>query len=734
MIFRTDKNMEKLLGYMVSHTQAFDDLKAQLSGFEARLRAIEGNRNQHPQSSDPRTPTKQFEYQLNEIELDEKPDRAAILGDHRTAPHKLLLIWPTVKPLLSESGIDFNDGYVMEAEDRGMLRLYTAGEAADEPDGTQSGMLSDAMKDEPSPEAQHVPTPTNDGVWSSAAFCGPPDDRRMDFSASPGGRRPSGDLDLDVDTINALCDSYLENIHVMHPVLNERRLRRMVDAFSRRYGTNQPRGAYATPGVMSDLDQRPIKRQRSNGSAAISVMTMAEADMRRESREAIEHSPGNAIVLLVLALGKICLHKSPLPGFVPDSKLQTNTVIAHSAGVRGSGDVNTSFNMSSPGSAIMRSAHMSPQSPLATPHNQPISPADYGARNSVPTTNGVASSRFGKNIDVVPGLSYYAKATEIIGEQADGNDLIHAQIFLLAGLFKGQLARVKESMSWIQMAGRALLSLLDRYKLYNHHYWNQHRLPSENIDPNPQATAQARIKDSRHILIVIAAWTCLQLETDILAEMKFPPSGIQEKEPLLLFPIKDPQHEHEIETLQGTGGWDRQDSILMYYIAQLFLRRRLNLAHAEIYGPDMYGKPLAHVQAMLLSHQDVLEQWRETLRPDMKWDDNDPPASGILDARLRGKYYGAKYVFNRPFLDYALHIMPHVVRNKSSIEDIAKDAYGNRRDKADIHIFKAIQQMGDSAIWQAAKRCIDAAMQSTVAFDGIDGRLIVTNIHGTSHA
>jgi hypothetical protein len=149
----------------------------------------------------------------------------------------------------------------------------------------------------------------------------------------------------------------------------------------------------------------------------------------------------------------------------------------------------------------------------------------------------------------------------------------------------------------------------------------------------------------------------------------------------------------------------------------------------------MYGKPLTHVQEMLLSHQDVLEQWRETLRPDMKWNDDDPPASGILDARLRGKYYGAKYVFNRPFLDYALHIMPHVVRNnKSSIEDIAKDAYGNSRDKAYIHIFKAIQQMGDSAIWQAAKRCIDAAMQSTVAFDGIDGRLIVTNIHGTSHA
>jgi hypothetical protein len=729
--------MEKLLTYMESHAQGLEELKAQFSGFEARLRVIEENRNQQYQNSAPGVQAKPIDFQLNEMDVDEKPDRAAILGDHRTAPHKLLLIWPTVKPLLSESGIDFNDGYVMEAEDRGMLRLYTAGEAADEPDGTQGGMLSEAMKSEPSPEEQNAPTPTQDGVWSSAAYCGPPDDRRMDFSASPGGRRPTGGLDLDVNTIHLLCESYLENIHVMHPILNERRLRRMVDAFSRRYGTSQSRGAYATPGATNDLDQRPMKRQRSNGSTAISVIPTAEADLRREPVEAIEHSPGNAVVLLVLALGKICLHKAPLPGFVPGSKLQTNTVIAHSAGVRGTGDVNTSFSMSSPGSAIMRSAHMSPQSPLATPHNQPVSPVDHGyrhdARHSAPMTNGAASSRFGKNIDVIPGLSYYAKATEIIGEQADGNDLIHAQIFLLAGLFKGQLARVKESMSWIQMAGRALLSLLDRYKLYNHRYWKENGADSKVPDPNPQATAQARIKDSRHILIVIAAWTCLQLETDILAEMKFPPSGIQEKEPLLLFPIKDPQHEHEIETLQGTGGWDSHDSILMYYISQLFLRRRLNLAHAEIYGPDMYGKPLSHVQEMLVGQQDILETWRATLPVDMRWDDNDKPASRILDARLRGKYYGAKYVFNRPFLDYALHIMPHV-RDNLSIEDVAKDAYGSPRDKADIHIFKAIQQMGDSAIWQAAKRCIDAAMLSTVAFDGLDGRPIVTNIHGTSHA
>jgi hypothetical protein len=730
--------MEKLLAYMEAHTQSFEELKEQISSFETRLRQVEqgqsssiGAQGTHLKGM-PNVPG----YNINSPQPAEtQQDRAAILGDHRTAPHKLLLIWPSVKPLLSEAGIDFNDGYVMEAEDRGMLRLYTAGEAADEPDGTQSGIIVSPTNGEPSPEAQHAPTPTNDGVWGSAAFCGPPDDRRMDFSASPGGRRPTGDLDLDVNTIQALLESYLQNIHVMHPILNERRLRKMIDAFSRRYGTGQFRGAHGTPTTMSDPDNRPMKRQRSNGSTAISIMTVNEADMRREPREAIEHSPASAVVLLVLALGKICLHKDPLPGFVPNSRLQTNSAVAHSAGIRGApNDVNTSFaSMSSPGSAIMRSAHMSPQSPLATPHNQPTPPTEQGYRHEVrtsgPPTNGVTSNRFRKNIDALPGLSYYAKASEIIGEQADGNDLIHAQIFILAGLFKGQLARVKESMSWFQMAGRAVLSLLDRYKLYNDSYWVNY-----GEKPQGQESGQARIKDSRHVLLVIAAWSCLQLETDILAEMKFPPSGIQEKEPLLLFPLKTPQHEHEMETLQGSGGWDGTDRILMYFVSLLFLRRRLNKVHAEIYGPDSLGQTLKAVQVMLAGHDDVLNAWRKGLPEQLKWDDNDPPATEILDARLRGKYYGAVYVINRPFLDYALHIMPHLVNDKCTLEEAAIDAYGNPRDKADIHLFRAIQQMGDSAIWRAAKRCIDAAMHSTVAFDGIDGRLIVTNIHGTAHA
>jgi hypothetical protein len=548
-------NPEKLMSFMESQTQALQEMRDMLD-------SVENGYRRAGQTSCAQDAGMQDE-------------RATVLGDHRTAPHKLLRIWPSVKLLLSDAGIDFSDAYVMEAEDQGMLHLYSDGE---------------------------VLSP-----------------RDLDL-----------ELDLDVCTIRLLCESYLENIHIMHPILNEKLLRKTIEAFCAGYGTGQLRGTFALP---------------------IAVTTAGGTDTHRENRKPIVHSLGNALVLLVLALGKVCLHKDPLPGS--------------------------------------------------------------------------ESTRTG-SMDAMPGLSYYAKATQMIGDQVDGNDLIHAQIFLLAGLFKGQLARVKESMSWFQMAGRAVLGLLDRHKLYRDIYWLK---PGQALKDDDKG--QVRIQDSRHVLIVIAAWSCLQLETDILAELNFPSSGIQEKAPVLLLPLKTPPNKEDIPEL---GDADETDQTLMYFVAQLFLRKRLNKVHTEIYGPDGLDQPLKAVREMLLGHNQILTEWRDSLPLHLQWKDNEPSATNILSARLRGKYYGARYVISRPFLDYALHIMPHVNKNKMNIEKAAMDAYGNPRDEADVHLFKAIQQMGDNAIWKAVRECIQAAMDSTIAFDGIDGRLIVTNIHGTAHA
>ncbi len=353
-------------------------------------------------------------------------------------------------------------------------------------------------------------------------------------------------------------------------------------------------------------------------------------------------------------------------------------------------------------------------------------------RSRRPSIEGYESSR-ARNLDVVPGLAYYAKACEIMGDQADGNDLVHAQMFLLAGLYKGQLARVKESMSWFNMAGRALRMLLDRYKLFSDKYWEVH---GDDVR-HKHLQAQQRITEKRHNLIVLASWTCLQLESDILAEMRLPSSGIGTLEDMLLMPMEmNDRDEDNYEGLVTSQDLYDRNNLLIYYVSQTFLRKRLNKMHKEIYSGDSLDKTPQEVVEMLSGHQDTLEHWRAQLPPGLRWDDVDPPATNILDARLRAKYWGAKYVANRPFLDYALHIMG-LAAEDHPIEQIAKDSNGRSREKAEIHLFKAIKSMGETQIWEASRRCIDAAMQSTIAFDGIEGpnnRLIVTNIHGTAHA
>jgi hypothetical protein len=59
------------------------------------------------------------------------------------------------------------------------------------------------------------------------------------------------------------------------------------------------------------------------------------------------------------------------------------------------------------------------------------------------------------NIDVIPGLAYYAYATNILGNLQGGNGLYHVQANLLAGLYAGQLAHPFQSHGWISQASRA---------------------------------------------------------------------------------------------------------------------------------------------------------------------------------------------------------------------------------------------------------------------------------------
>ncbi|OXV07880.1 hypothetical protein Egran_04356 [Elaphomyces granulatus] len=64
------------------------------------------------------------------------------------------------------------------------------------------------------------------------------------------------------------------------------------------------------------------------------------------------------------------------------------------------------------------------------------------------------------NVDIIPGLVYYAYATDILGNLQGGNDLPHVQAALLASLYAGQLAHSFQSHGWISQASRACQVLI----------------------------------------------------------------------------------------------------------------------------------------------------------------------------------------------------------------------------------------------------------------------------------
>ncbi|KAK0263881.1 hypothetical protein LTS09_002232 [Friedmanniomyces endolithicus] len=699
---KTDKNMEKLLNHMDAQTTGLDALTSKMDEFHARLRRMEQT-HAHPKPAE--THPKKY-------------------GEHRTAPHKLLLLWPSVQPLLKAAGVTNNDGYVMEAEDRGLLRLYSRGEGIDEHDGTQpGGPASPARSDDSSNESGSVNAPTlPEGLWGTGLPQTPSSDvRRSEPHDHWGGLKPDGTLDLESQTVMELYASYIKHIHVMHPFLDQRRLRIMFNKFIKRHGSDQQkqRSRAAFVAQMDDDSGRAAKRQRPNGTHS-NPPAASDAQISPPTS-------GDAVLYLVLALGKICLHKDPLPGVVRDNNLNANTVVSHL--LNGGHGVSSS----SPNSAPSVTIKPSPVSPNSTPATQPTPPTDGSshphARSRRVSMDGDGSVSGYRNMDVIPGLAYFARASEILGGHSDGNDLVHAQMFLLAGLYKGQLARVKESMSWITMAGRAVLSLLDRYKLYNHTYWTGYGDAGKNFE-----RGQKLIKDKRHNMILLASWTCLQLESDILAELPLPSSRIQDVVEMLAYPWGLPEDE-TYSGLDSHAGAEKQDPLIVFfYTSQVYLRNKLNEVHRQVYGSEYADKPLGEVRDMLMGHEFILGGWRDALPVGLRWDnDDDPPPEDILPARLRAKYWGARYVVNRPFLDYALHIMPHV-KAGMAVRAVAKDVHNNPRDEAEMRLFEAIATMSEGDVIQGCHRCIAAAMQSTIALDNVPDRLIVTNIHGTAHA
>ena len=587
---------------------------------------------------------------------------------HTTAAQNLLL-WPSIKALIPAGT---TSTYVMDGETgREPLRLYRSCKGKGEGDVQEAASSPAHSSSSDGRGIIEESSSSSHGVWGTGQLQIPLATQNQSGRDHPGGLRPSGGLMLDSEAVDKYFRSFMNNMHILHPVLDPRVLGGIIHAFKELYSWD----CQATQQVVAIGNKR--KRQTTDLSTGM-------PDYNRHQSRAysavqvppIEHSVENAIVLLVLALGEITAHRDKLPDAASTAAVRTST------------------------------PHSAMYSDLETLASLATSPFDDQVNIPGVCSSPAVPQR--KNMDVIPGLAYFSRAADILGKLPGGVDVSYIQAYLLAGLYMGQLARVIPSYDYINRASVATQILIQSEAYVN-------------------KTMEAR----RRNLINFAFWSCLQLESDIAAELELPLSGIGLYE--------SPQHEEYPTnlTLGSIPELSVKDDLLRFYSYQIQLRTTINSVHNTLYrgSEDEETKPRS-ILTSALDHN--LESWRGTLK-DWDWDDHEHESPNINVARMRGKYYGAKYIIWRPTLRFALtqaaHSLSSELQSESPMDDQGSSVTSFSNTALDI--FHALGQNFHPLrpdLLEGARKCIEAAIRGTTCFDEVPRRLVTTNIFGTAHA
>lgn len=386
------------------------------------------------------------------------PGRPAMPPNHTTLA-SLLLNWSSIHDLvhdiLEQQGIQYVGEYpIRQEQQRGALRIFGRGEGPDS-DGRTSdkGTPQDInMMDREDVSDVVGPTPGPE-LWGQVGSLahGP----GVDYKG--GIVNPDGSPDWDPAKIQKYVTSFKDNILNMHPIIIPKELDAMVRVFleqlpkSSSTSTGKAGNSAGSAGFIGSATSAPPasqeignKRKRSSpaGEESSPVTTFRKPGRPYRNIQ-------SALVLLVLALGKICLHR----GKIPDVVHEPDDTMNHSPLVRNG-------ILASPGQASPGLHVPSQSSSLPSPEGDERPPL-MGRRSSMQGNMPFSrASSHKRNIDVIPGLEYFALASDIMGGDYGGFCLKHVYVHILAGLYHGQLGRVLESWEHISTASRKLQVVL----------------------------------------------------------------------------------------------------------------------------------------------------------------------------------------------------------------------------------------------------------------------------------
>ncbi|KAF2739478.1 hypothetical protein EJ04DRAFT_326679 [Polyplosphaeria fusca] len=217
-----------------------------------------------------------------------------------------------------------------------------------------------------------------------------------------------------------------------------------------------------------------------------------------------------------------------------------------------------------------------------------------------------------------PGLPYFAAAWSLLPSLMTRNNLLSVQCQILTTAYLVYLVRPVEAWNILSSASMKLQLLIN---------------------------SPGRVPPSEEELLKRVYWNTIMIESDLLAELDLPHSGIGNFEETVSLPTG----------FEDLGGESVGRDELWYFLSEIALRRLLNKVSSTLYSSQAtYYKssPAASIAQLdpLVAELDYqLNQWYQNLPFPMQFPLDRVPLQNPVQTVLRLRYFACRTIIFRPY-------------------------------------------------------------------------------------